>query len=192
MATTPSIRVVKEFTYRGVTRRFSNRYHFDGGDPPDSTRWTTLSDAIVTAEKACYVSFASVGARIVQTIGYAGGSEIPVFTKTYSTDGTMAFTSASYTPGDTAALVRLSTADRSSKNHPVYLFSYHHAALTQTTVNADTLNTVQKNALSTYHSSWVTGFSDGTATHKRCRPGSTSLATGVFVEPLLTHRDLPR
>lgn len=192
MASQPSIRIVKQFSYRGQTRTFSNRYHFDGTTPPDSTHWTTLSDAIVTAEKALYLPTSSFGAEIVASVGYAGGSEIPVFNKTYTTQGTAAFSGAGSCAGDVAALVRYSTADRSSKNHPVYLFSYYHACNYQTTINGDTLNTAQSAALSTYAASWITGFSDGAVNHRRCRPNSSSLATGALVEPLLTHRDLPR
>lgn len=129
---------------------------------------------------------------IVQAVGYAAGSEVPVFTKTYSTAVTGAFANAGGTPGDVAALVRYSTADRSSKNHPVYLFSYYHAALYETGGPYDTMNAAQRSAMATYAAAWITGFSDGAATHHRCRPNSTSLATGALVETLLTHRDLPR
>lgn len=89
MADTPSIRVVKQFLYRGVLRSWSNRYHFSGGVPANSTQWTTLSDAITAAEKAVHIPQGSGGSKIVETFGYEAGSEIPVFSKTYTLDGTM-------------------------------------------------------------------------------------------------------
>lgn len=192
MATTASIRVVKQFTYRGVARTFSNRYHFTGGTPADSAHWTTLSDAVVLAEKAIFAASSAGGADIIGTVGYASGSEIPVFNKTYATPGTLSAAGLFPTPGDAAALVRYATAARTSKNHPLYLFNYYHGPLTSGTVaNRDTLATTQAAAMGTYASNWVTGFSDGTNTLKRSGPNGNT-ATGYLVETLLTHRDLPR
>lgn len=187
MAATPSIKVTKSFTYRGVTRRFSNRYHFNGGTPPDSAHWTTLSDAVVNAEKACYNSVV----QIVQTTGYAAGSEVPVFTKTYSTAGTGVFASGVPAPGDSAAIIRYSTAVRSSKNHPVFLFNYYHAA-TLASTGGDTVHATLVTNLAAYAALWdTTGFSDGSSTYKRAGPNGAS-AVGHTVPTLITHRDLPR
>jgi len=192
MAATASVRIVKSFTYRGALRNFSNRYHIGTAYPPDSGHWTTLCDAIVAAEHLIYKTLASGGAEIVQAVGYAPGSEVPVFTKAYTTDGSATPGNYIGTPGDVAALVRYATPDRSTKNHPVYCFNYYHAMGTDLGfVDKDTFNLDQKTLLSTYASAWVAGFSDGTTTFHRSRP-TGDLVTGSFVSPWLTHRDLPR
>jgi hypothetical protein len=192
MAATSSIRIVKTFTYRGALREFSNRYHMGTAVPPDSTHWNTLADAVTAAEKAIFASPANGGATIVQAVGYAPGSEVPVFTKTYALAGTGAFAGPVLIPGDCAALVRYSTPDRSTKNHPIYCFNYYHAIQAAVTAgSADTLNAAQASAMQTYANAWITGFSDGTTSFKRSRP-SGDLCTAALVETLITHRDLPR
>lgn len=188
MATAPSIKVVKTFNYRGSARQWSNRYYFSDGTPSDTTHWTTFSDAIVTAEKACFLT--TTGFTITGTFGYAGGSDVPVFSKTYTTAMTGTFGTPAPTPGDVAALVRYATATRTSKNHPLYLFNYYHGALAASGLDPDTLHSAQKTAFNNYASAWITGFSDGTINHHRCGPNG-DLATGVFVSPYLRHRDFP-
>lgn len=183
---------MKQFKYRNVDHTFSNRYHFDGGTPSDNTHWTTFSDAVVNAEKLIYLPYASKGAKIIATVGYDAGSEIPVFNKTYTTDGTAAPTNWGMVPGDVAALLRYSTSYRSSKNHPIYLFNYFHTFGVQSNAAwADALNSDQKALLNTYATAWITGFSDGTATHHRTGP-SGHAGTGLLINDNLTHRDLPR
>lgn len=187
MATTASLKVIKSFTYRGGTRTWSNRYHFDGTTPTDSAHWTTLSDAVVLAEKAAL----NTGVTIIGTYGYAPGSDVPVFSKTYTTVGTAAPGSPSWQAGEVAAIVRYATAVRTSKNHPLYLFSYYHGVASPSVGPFDTLHSTFVTAHGTYAAAWVAGFSDGTATHKRAGPNG-AVATGYLVNPLLTHRDFPR
>lgn len=173
-------------------RTFSNRYHFTGGTPADNAHWTTLSDAVVTAEKAIYGSETSGGAKIIGGYGYAAGSDVPVFSKTYSTDGTLNVSLMSPLAGDSATLVRYSTAARTSKNHPLYLFNYYHAAFSSgVPATKDQVGAALLTAMQTYAALWVAGFSDGTNTLKRAGPNGAT-ATGYLVETLVTHRDLPR
>jgi hypothetical protein len=189
VASTPSIKILKTLTFRGSLTTWSNRYHFNGGTPSGTTPWTTLADAIVTAEKAALAG--AVPITITGAVGYEAGSEVPVFSKTYATAATGSFAGGVVTPGDTAALVRYSTASRTSKNHPLYLFNYYHGALQASAAAPDTLVGSQKTALTTYAGSWVTGFSDGSHTLVRAGPNGQA-ATGVLVATYLTHRDFPR
>jgi len=147
----------------------------------------------VTAEKAVHYNPASGGNTIIETFGYVAGSEIPVFSKTYSQVGTASLGAGMIMPGDVAGIVRYATAARSSKNHPIYLFSYYHGVASTGIYPAqDTWISGQVSAHNTYATLWdSTGFSDGSNTLKRSSPSGHD-ATGHVVETLLTHRDLPR
>jgi hypothetical protein len=189
VAATPSIKVMKTFPFKGGSRTWSNRYHFTGGTPADAAHWHTLMDNVTTAEKAVHNS----QTEIVECFGYAAGSDVPVASKVYALAGTVSGASNfTYVPGEVAGLVRWSTAARSTKNHPIYCFSYYHGILCNDTnpTTIDLMDVNQKTALSTYATDWVTGFSDGTITAVRATPNGAT-ATGSAVEEYVTHRDFP-
>lgn len=174
--------------FKGGSRTWSNRYFFENGAPSGDTRWHTLMDNVVAAEAPIYTG----GITIIECWGYDAGSEVPVSEKAYSTGGSFIQGSNSQRAhGEAAALVRYSTAKRSSKNHPVYLFNYYHWICTKTdTTDRETLTSGQAAAISTYVNHWLSGFTDGSQLHRRCGPDGT-LALGVAVEEFATHRDFP-
>lgn len=185
MASQASIRVLKTFTYRGRTQGFSNRYYLNQTSIDTQAHFNTLADAVVTAEKAIY----NAAVTIVEVIYYAPGSEVPVWTRSYSTVGTY-ITTTNTCPGDCAALIRYTTTQRTSKNHPLYLFNYYHGVVASGYPNQDTVGGTQQTAYGTYANSWVTGFSDGVTTYKKAGPNG-AVAQGYTVLPTVHHRDFP-
>lgn len=188
VAAAPSVKILKTSPYKNGTRTWSNRYHFLGGTPADATHWHTLMDAVTASEKTIY----SDDTTIVEAIGYAAGSDVPVASKVYSINGTYTHVSGAFVcPLNVTGLIRWSTAERTSKNHPIYLFSYiHQVEVTGTLAYWDQLEPSQKTAMQTYATAWITGFSDGTITATRAGPNGQA-ATGSLVEEYVTHRDFP-
>jgi len=191
--TRSSIVITKSFLYRGATRLWTNRYHFEGDTPADDAHWTTFADAIVAAEKVPLSTFVT----IVQATGYDKATATTtnphgdaVFTKTYDVDGLYdGPVDQPYISGNDALMVRYSTPARTPKNHPVYLFNYYHGAQRQNT-NLDSLLTACKTAFQTYADHWVSGFSDGVENHERCGPRG-AVAISALVDPWVRHRDFP-
>lgn len=184
-----SVRLVKHFTYRGdPMQQWSNRYYFNGSAPTDQAAWYALFDAVVALEKLCYTSQVTIDAAA----GYAPGSGVSVANKAYTQSGTLASTGNSPTPGDCAVLLRQATSKRSTKNHPVYVFSYFHGArYTTATNNADIADGVQRDNITAFGTAWMNGITVGARTYKRTTPDGVLVTSGI-AEVYVTHRDFPR
>lgn len=167
--------------------QFSNRYHVTGPDWASQSQFNTFADLVVADEKICYDS----AVTITEVIGYNAGSALPVFSKSYTTAGTMSAAGTENVPADCAAVVRYTTTQRTSKNHPVYLFNYYHHPKQATGGPADTLVTINKSRLDGYATNWCSGYNDGTNTRKRCGPNGAVAQTGASLA-LISHRDFPR
>lgn len=188
MATTGSIKLEMTTDFKGGLRVWSNRHHFSGGLPADAGHWATLTTNVVNSLKACWDSHT----MITGVVGYAAGSDVPVYSNVLSTSGTTTLgTNEDPTPLGNVAIVRWSTSARSVKNHPIYAFSFvHDVWFEKTSSSRDKLSLTQKSHLTTFASDWVSGFSDGTHTLVRCTAGGHD-ATGSVVEEWISHRDFP-
>jgi hypothetical protein len=125
-------------------------------------------------------------AIIVQSVAYDAGSEIPVRLKTYNLNGQASGSGMPLAPGDAAVMVRYSTADRSEKNHPIYLYSWYHSVHTTSITSPDDVLASQKSAIQTYANLWVTGMTVGGDTHRRTGPYG-HVATGALFSPTVRH-----
>lgn len=161
--------------------------HFVGGTPPDSSHWNTLATAIRDEYKALLPT----STTITGAVGYGPGSDLPVWSTGWSTAGTYVPGTGQEAPLECCALLRYSTDQRSTKNHPIYLFQYMHAVFVKSSSTWDALLDGLVSGWTTRGNDWIAGYSDGTTTYHRAGPrGAVALSctVGLYV----TLHEFPR
>ncbi len=184
MAALPSIKISKTIDFRGGTKTWSNRYHFDGGVPANHADWVSLAVDIAADEKACYTS--RVG--MLGWTGYLAGSDLPFDSGTLTGTGTLTTTGNQPNVSEAAVLLRFSTTQRTSKNHPIYLFKYLHDARWATGGDPDIPFSGQVTAMNGFGTNLVNGYTVSGLTHHYAGPNG-AVAQGHTVETYVTHRD---
>lgn len=134
MPDTPSITIVKRFSYRGdANEEFSNKYHFEGETPSSDAEWKTLADAIIASERTIMTGSVS----FVRAYGYVAGNDFAAAVIDYTAapltpaTGTLDHNSGVRAPGDAAFWIRWRTPERNSRGKWIYLRKYFHDVLLQ-------------------------------------------------------------
>jgi hypothetical protein len=136
MPDTPSITIIKRFTFRGKDEEWSNTYHFTGTTPTGDAGWKTLADAVIASERTCYTQLH----KVVRAYGYEAGNEHAVAAIYYDQaplsplPGTLTYsnTDGSVQAGDAALWLRSNTGIRGSNGKYRYLRKYFHGVITDT------------------------------------------------------------
>jgi hypothetical protein len=179
--------MVKSMPFLGGSRLWSNRYFFTGTDPTDA-QFSALATLLKNQEKGIYSSRVTIN----EAVGYHAGSDVPVWSETLSQAGTFSPATGRVTcPGDCAVFIRMNTDQRTSKNHPIYLFKYYHDVHAQGNSQPDNIcddqNALYADVATSLHGTW----NDGTSDRQICGPYG-AVALGATVGTYITHRDFPR
>jgi hypothetical protein len=179
----PSIKVTYTVPRRGGLATTSNRYFFTGANLT-SGQFT----ALVAALQAEYVLILPTDCTIIGYTQYDAGSEVPVASTSVSVAGTMSLTGRTRMSSDSCAMARFSTSQRTSKNHPIYLFKYWHGTLVANGAAVDVIDPTQLTRYQSFASDIVAGFSDGSSTRHVTGPYG-AVALGGLVTQWVHHRD---
>lgn len=190
MPDTPSLTLVKRFTYRGLPEEWSNTYHFSGATPADDAAWKALMLAFHAVEKPCYTS----GHVLVHGYGYAAGVEHSVAQVDFTQGSPLMPPGTTFpgsigdsVPGDSAAWIRAKIGT-SATGKAVYIRKYFHGVLGPLG-GGDQIPTAFQTILQTAANSFVAGT--GLDGRKWCGP-QAQVATLPGVSRYITTRTLKR
>lgn len=189
MPDTPSVTLVKSFTYRGVLEEWSNTYHYSGTVPATHAARVALAQAIGLAEQGLFTSavvfrrmyFYNAGdEHSVDAVEYIAGDADPL-------GGSLSSSGLVKAPGDAAFWVRWKTPDRVN-GKPIYLRKYLHDVLLATG-GGDSVAATQRTAALTYANKMIDGTLPGS--FKVCGPQG-AVASSPVVATFATTRTLKR
>lgn len=189
MATPPTqagLKTEYTFSWRGNTKTFSQLWHFTQGSWQDQTHFNAASDALwnLIKQNTC------ARVTLASTVGYNPGSFLPVFSKSYGAAGTYTDTSNPQAQGEACMLWRFTTTQRTTKNHPIYLYKWFHGTQTDGATSPDTLRTGIASTAASVITALLSGISDGTLTRMYCGPFGAVAQAGT-VNPKLHIREFP-
>jgi hypothetical protein len=191
VAASPSLTLIKSFSYRGKAEEWGNTYHFSGGTPADDTHWKALADAWIASEKNCYSSETTV----VRAYGHVPGTNHAIWTYDYALHSATvagvlsAAGSEQASPGDCAGVLSWPTANYTSRGKRIYLRKFFHDVFNKGTTHEDELAATWAAGYSAFGDDVVTGFISGT--YKICGPLGAAGGTKI-VSPWVTTRSLKR
>lgn len=166
---------------------WSNKWFLNGPSWANQAQFDTFADDW-TNEVHTWITSNST---VINAIGYNGGSFLPVFSKAYSQAGSASSATHDHMPLESCMLVRGSTTQRSTKNHPIYIMKFIHGVMHDSSSAAEVPQSGQKGALTASIAAIVAGISDGTNSRKWAGPRGAVVQSAV-VETYVTHRDFPR
>lgn len=181
----PGTRIVIETPYEGGVKQWSNRWFFNGPDWDNEAEWELVSDYIVDKLVNKWLTARST---VMSAIGTNGGSDMPVYSKTYNEAGAFATGGKFHPPLESVGLCRFSTTQRSSKNHPIYLFKYMHDCLMDDTATPEVLYAFQRSQFGGALSTMLGGITTAGHTRYLCGPRG-AVAQAALIETYFSHRD---
>lgn len=191
MPDTPSITIVKAFTYRGKREETSNTYHFTGTTPTNTAGWKALADAMIASEQ----TIVSSRTKFVRAYGYAAGNELSVAQIDYEAGGLTPAAGGltqsgglAYMQPESAVTVRWRTDQRNSRKKWIYLRKYIH----DTMVSSADAESIPSNIVTNLEA-WATKLTNGTLPggFKYCGPQGAAAGVGE-VNKFATTRELTR
>lgn len=174
--------------YKGGTKNWGWRLFFNNTTAMTGAVFTALSTAI----GADLANVLPTTSTIISAVGYDAGSDVPTNSRTMSVAGGFSPSSGEhYAPLEVAALMRFTTTQRTSKNHPIYLFKYMRAVILAATGNPEVVPSGRRTTYTSLATDLVNGFATGGVTYKLAGPYGAVAQSGAC-EQYFTHRDFPR